>query len=447
MLIQEIIRKKRDGAALSDADLHAFIAGVTDHSVSDAQIAALTMAVCLRGMSADETARLTVAMRDSGTVLKWDGVARPVADKHSTGGVGDCVSIALAPIAAAAGLAVPMISGRGLGHSGGTLDKLDSIPGYDTAPAPETFARVVREVGCAVIGQTGDLAPADKRIYAVRDSSGTVESTPLITASILSKKLASGIGALVMDVKCGNGAFAASDAAADELAASITATARKLQLPAAALITDMNQPLAPVAGNALEVAQAVRFLRGDERPPRFTEVVTALAEEMLFAGAGASRAQARSAVARVLASGAAAEVFAAMVRALGGAADFVDQFARQLPAAAVVCPVFAEEDGYVGGVDTRALGIAVIALGGGRRRAGDAIDYSVGLGGIAALGEAVDRERPLATVHAADAAAAERAAAEVRAAFRITEDAPSASPVVLRRLDGGVLSAPPAGGP
>ncbi len=447
MLIQEIIRKKRDGAALSDGDLHAFIAGVTDHSVSDAQIAAFTMAVCLRGMSADETARLTVAMRDSGTVLKWDDVARPVADKHSTGGVGDCVSIALAPIVAAAGLAVPMISGRGLGHSGGTLDKLDSIPGYDTAPAPETFARVVREVGCAVIGQTGDLAPADKRIYAVRDSSGTVESTPLITASILSKKLASGIGALVMDVKCGNGAFAASDAAADELAASITATAHKLQLPAAALITDMNQPLAPVAGNALEVALAVRFLRGDERPPRFTEVVTALAQEMLFAGAAASRAQARSAVARVLASGAAAEVFAAMVRALGGAADFVDQFARQLPAAAVVCPVFAEEDGYVGGVDTRALGIAVIALGGGRRRAGDAIDYSVGLGGIAALGEAVDRERPLATVHAGDAAAAERAAAEVRAAFRITEDAPPASPVVLRRLDGGVLSAPPAGGP
>ncbi|MDD9805855.1 MAG: thymidine phosphorylase [Gammaproteobacteria bacterium] len=435
MLIQELIRKKRDGAALSDADIGAFVAGVTDNSVSDAQIAAFAMAVCVRGMNAGETAALTAAMRDSGAVLSWDGVGRPVVDKHSTGGVGDCVSLALAPMAAAAGLAVPMISGRGLGHSGGTLDKLDSIPGYNTAPDRETFRRVVREAGCAVIGQTGDLAPADKRIYAVRDISGTVESAPLITASILSKKLASGIGALVMDVKCGNGAFAATADAADELAASITATARRLHLPAAALITDMNQPLAPVAGNALEVALAVRYLRGDECPPRFAEVVTALAAEMLLtAGVAATADEARTAAGRTLASGAAAEVFAGMVRALGGAADFVERFERQLPAAPVVRPVFAGEGGYVGAMDTRALGVAVITLGGGRRRAEDAIDHRVGLANIAAIGEAVDGERPVATVHAADEDAARRAAEEVRAAFHIVEDAPPPSPVILRRL-------------
>jgi len=441
MLVQEFIRKKRDGGALSESELRGFTAGVTGNTVSDAQIAAFAMAVFLRGMNFAETAALTAAMRDSGTVLTWDGA---VVDTHSTGGVGDCVSLALAPVAAACGVSVPMVSGRGLGHSGGTLDKLDSIPGYNTAPDQKTFRRVVDAAGCAIIGQTADLAPADKRIYAVRDVTATVESAPLITASILSKKLAAGVGALAMDVKCGNGAFAATPAAADELAASINGVARELQLPAATLVTDMNQPLAPAAGNALEVAFTVRFLRGEVHAPRFATVVAALAAEMLLlAGAAATAEAAEAAVESALAGGRAAEVFGAMVHALGGAADFVDKFTEQLPAAAVALPVFAGAGGVVGGVDTRALGLAVVGLGGGRRRAEDGIDYSVGLSGIAGVGDEVDGERPLATVHAADSTAADSAAAAVRAAFTITAAAPDPAPVILRRCDNAMISSNP----
>lgn len=444
MLVQELIRKKRDGGALSEGELRRFTAGVTDNTVSDAQIAAFAMAVFLRGMNFAETAALTAAMRDSGTVLAWDGT---VVDKHSTGGVGDCVSLALAPIVAACGVTVPMVSGRGLGHSGGTLDKLDSIPGYNTAPDRKTFRRVADTVGCAIIGQTADLAPADKRIYAVRDVTATVESAPLITASILSKKSAAGIGALAMDVKCGNGAFAATPAAADELVASITGVARELQLPAAALVTDMNQPLAPAAGNALEVAFTVRFLRGEAHAPRFAAVTAALAVEMLLlAGAEATVEAAAAAVQSALADGRAAEVFGAMVHALGGAADFMDRY-TELPPAAVSRPVFADRGGVVAGVDTRALGLAVVGLGGGRRRAEDGIDYSVGLSGLAGLGDEVGGEdgdrRPLAAVHAADSAAADSAAAAVRAAFTVADAAPGPTPVILRRCDNAMISPNP----
>lgn len=444
MLVQEFIRKKRDGGTLGEGELREFIAGVTDNTVSDAQIAAFAMAVFLRGMNFTETAALTAAMRDSGTVLAWDGA---VVDKHSTGGVGDCVSLALAPIVAACGVAVPMVSGRGLGHSGGTLDKLDSIPGYDTAPDRGTFRRVVDAVGCAIIGQTADLAPADRRIYAVRDVTATVESAPLITASILGKKSAAGIGALAMDVKCGNGAFAATPAAADELTASITGVARELQLPTAALVTDMNQPLAPAAGNALEVAFTVQFLRGEAHAPRFATVVTALAVEMLLlAGAEATVEAAAAAVQSALADGRAAEVFGAMVHALGGAADFVDRYAELLPAAAVALPVFAERGGVVAGMDTRALGLAVVGLGGGRRRVEDGIDYSAGLSGLAGVGDEVGEDgdrRPLATVHAADSARADSAAALVRAAVTVADAAPGPAPVILQRRDNAMISPPP----
>lgn len=445
MLVQELIRKKRDGGALSEGELRRFTAGVTDHTVSDAQVAAFAMAVFLRGMNFAETAALTAAMRDSGTVLAWDGT---VVDKHSTGGVGDCVSLALAPIVAACGVTVPMVSGRGLGHSGGTLDKLDSIPGYSTAPDRKTFRRVADTVGCAIIGQTADLAPADKRIYAVRDVTATVESAPLITASILSKKSAAGVGALAMDVKCGNGAFAATPAAADELVASITGVARELQLPTAALVTDMNQPLAPAAGNALEVAFTVRFLRGEAHAPRFAAVTAALAVEMLLlAGAEATAEAAAAAVQAALADGRAAEVFGAMVHALGGAVDFVDRSAELLPAAAVALPVFADRGGVVAGVDARALGLAVVGLGGGRRRAEDGIDYGVGLSGLAGVGDEVGGEdgdrRPLATVHAADSAGADSAAAAVRAAFTVADAAPGPAPVILRRCDNAMISPTP----
>ncbi len=441
MLVQEFIRKKRDGGALSAGELREFTAGVADNTVSDAQVAAFAMAVFLRGMSFAETAALTAAMRDSGSVLAWDGT---VVDKHSIGGVGDCVSLALAPIVAACGVAVPMVSGRGLGHSGGTLDKLDSIPGYNTTPERNTFRRVVDAVGCAIIGQTADLAPADRRIYAVRDVTATVESAPLITASILSKKLAAGVGALAMDVKCGNGAFAATPAAADELAASINGVARELQLPAAALVTDMNQPLAPAAGNALEVEFTVRFLRGEVHAPRFATVVAALAVEMLLlAGAEATAEAAEAAAEAALAGGRAAEVFGAMVHALGGAADFMDKCTEQLPVAAVALPVFADAGGVVADIDTRALGLAVVGLGGGRRRAEDDVDYSVGLSGIAGVGDEVGGESPLATVHAADSAAADSAAATVRAAFTIADSAPQPAPVILRRCGNAMISPNP----
>lgn len=277
----EIIRRKRDGEALSSADLQAFIRALSRDELSEGQIAAFAMAVFLRGMSDAETVALTLAMRDSGTVLSWKTAGRPVADKHSTGGVGDNVSLMLSPMMAACGLAVPMISGRGLGHTGGTLDKLESIPGYDIAPDASVFRALVEEIGCAIIGQTADLAPADKRLYAVRDVTATVESVPLITASILSKKLASGLESLVMDVKFGNGAFMGQVEEARALTRSLVAVANGAGTRTSALLTDMNEPLADCAGNAVEIANAVAFLKGDKVGTRLETVTLALGAEML----------------------------------------------------------------------------------------------------------------------------------------------------------------------
>src|ERR687895_2618668 len=276
MLAAEVIRRKRDGLALDAAELDFLVAGITDGSLSDAQVGAFAMALFLRGMDADERVALTAAMTRSGTVLEWD-LDRPVLDKHSTGGVGDKVSLMLAPIVAACGGAVPMISGRGLGHTGGTLDKLNSIPGYDTKPEVDRLQRVVDEVGCAIVGQTAEVAPADRRLYAVRDATGTVESLPLIVASILSKKLAAGLDALVMDVKFGSGAFMSARADADELARALVEVAGGAGLPTVALLTDMDQVLGETAGNAVEVREAIDYLTGAAREPRLHEVTIALA--------------------------------------------------------------------------------------------------------------------------------------------------------------------------
>jgi len=434
MLPQEIIRKKRDGRPLSADEIAFFVDGLANETVSEGQVAALAMAVFFQGMSREEAVALTLAMRDSGDVLSWD-LPGPVVDKHSTGGVGDNVSLMLAPIAAACGAHVPMISGRGLGHTGGTLDKMDSIPGYVSQPANDLFRTVVKSVGCAIIGQTGNLAPADRRFYAIRDVTATVESIPLITASILSKKLAAGLQALVLDVKAGNGAFMARSRDAAALARSLVEVANGAGMATTALITDMNEPLASAAGNALEVVNAVDFLTGRARDPRLLDVTLALAAEMLVAARLAGSPLEGEAVARgALESGKAAEVFGRMVAALGGPSDFVADCRRHLPQAPVVRAVPATAEGYVTGIDTRAVGVAVVALGGGRVRPGDAVDPAVGLSGLVPVATKVTAGDPLAMVHARDEDAARAAIAAVQAACAIGDGRPPRRKAVLRHV-------------
>ncbi|RBP10540.1 thymidine phosphorylase [Roseiarcus fermentans] len=436
ILPQEIIRLKRDGHALSAAEIGAFIAGLTSGDVTEGQAAAFAMAVFFRGMTMTERVALTEAMTLSGTTIDWRApdLPGPVLDKHSTGGVGDNVSLMLAPMLAACGGFVPMISGRGLGHTGGTLDKLDAIPGYDTKPDLLRFKQVVRDVGCAIIGQTETLAPADRRLYAIRDVTATVESVALITASILSKKLAAGLEGLVMDVKTGSGAFMTSLEASRELAESIATVAAGAGLPTVSLITDMNEPLASAAGNAVEVQNAVDFLTGKRRDPRLLRVTLALGAECLhLAGLARSPAEGETVLRAALDSGKAAEIFERMVAALGGPADFLGRSAALLPRAGLVVEARPERSGIVASVDVRALGLAVVELGGGRARASDAIDPSVGLTDLAALGDAVGADRPLAIVHARDPLSAEAVVSRLREAYRLGNVAPpSADPVVER---------------
>ncbi len=437
MLPQEIIRKKRDGKALSPDEIAFFVRGLASENVTEGQVAALAMAVFFNGMSRDEAVALTLAMRDSGDVLAWD-LPGPVVDKHSTGGVGDNVSLMLAPIVAACGAFVPMISGRGLGHTGGTLDKMDSIPGYVSQPANDLFRNVVRTIGCAIIGQTGNLAPADKRFYAIRDVTATVESIPLITASILSKKLAAGLQALVLDVKAGNGAFMAKSRDAAALATSLVEVANGAGLATTALITDMNEPLASAAGNALEVVNAVDFLTGRVRDPRLEDVTLALAAQMLVAARlSASQIEGEAMARRALDSGKAAEIFDRMVAALGGPTDFVANCRRHLPEAPIIRAVPAPTTGFVTDIDTRAVGVTVVALGGGRVRPGDAIDPAVGLSGLASVASEVQAGDPLAMVHARNEASAAEAIAAVQAAYTIGDKRPPRRKSVLRHVGAG----------
>jgi len=430
-LPQEIIRKKRDGLVLSVAEISAFINGIArdgvTERVSEGQIAAFAMAIYFQGMNRDEGVALTCAMRDSGRVLNWKNfnLPGPIVDKHSTGGVGDVVSLMLGPMVAACGGFVPMISGRGLGHTGGTLDKLDSIPGYQTNITNEKFQGVVRNVGVAIIGQTADLAPADKRMYATRDVTATVESIPLITASILSKKLAAGLGALVMDVKAGSGAFMSTMARSVELAKNIETVGNGAGVKTSALITDMNEPLATCAGNAIEVQCAVDYLTGKARPARLHQVTMALATQLLvLSGLAANESAGEQALARCLADGRAAEVFAKMVSALGGPSDFMENAGTHLQRAPMRMPVLATHDGFISEIDTRALGLAVVSLGGGRRRASDAIDFAVGLSDFAPLGSAVKVGDIIALVHARTEDAAKLAVAELQRALTIADKAP-----------------------
>jgi thymidine phosphorylase len=440
MLVAELIRHKRDGGELTAAEIEQLVAGITDGTVSDAQVGALAMAIFWRGMSPGERIALTGAMTRSGEVLRWHGNAgeaaldRPVLDKHSTGGVGDKVSLPLAAIVAACGGAVPMISGRGLGHTGGTLDKLESIPGYDVSPTRERFRAVVSHTSCAIIGQTGSLAPADRRLYAIRDATGTVESVPLIVASILSKKLAAGLDALVMDVKVGSGAFMPALDDARELAQAIVEVARGNGLKTSALITDMDQVLGRTAGNAVEVRESIDLLTGAGAPDqRLLEVTLALSAELLvLGGLHDDSAAARAAAQRALASGAAAAAFAAMVAALGGPADLLEAPDHHLPRAPIVHAVEALEPGVIERIDVRAVGVAIVALGGGRARESDPVDHAVGLTEVAGLGESVGPgARPLAVVHARDEQSAAHAAVALRAAFTLGDGPPAGGPEVL----------------
>ena len=419
-LPQETIRKKRDGLNLGPEEIALFVKGIAENSVSEGQVAALAMAIFFNGMSRNEAVALTLSMRDSGTVLDWSDLDGAVLDKHSTGGVGDNVSLMLAPAVAACGGYVPMISGRGLGHTGGTLDKLDSIPGYASQPDIDLFRKVTRSVGCAVIGQTSNLAPADKRFYGIRDVTATVESVPLITASILSKKLAAGLGGLVLDVKCGNGAFMDDLNKARELAQSLVAVANGAGLPTTAILTDMNQPLASAAGNAVEITNCIDFLTGRHVDSRLWDVTVALGAQMLVNGGLASgESDGREKMESAFSSGAASQKFAQMVVELGGPSDLMEKPERHLPAAPVVRPVHAPTNGIVLSIDTRAVGVAVVAMRGGRVRAADKIDPVVGFTELAMVGDFIDSNQPLGFVHARDQDQAEAAAMALISSYQL----------------------------
>lgn len=428
MLAQEIIRKKRDKQVLTTEEIAFFVKGITDMTISEGQISAFAMAVYFNGMTMDERIALTQGMMNSGTVLSWQdmNLPGPILDKHSTGGVGDKVSLILGPMIAACGGYVPMISGRGLGHTGGTLDKFESIPGYSVTPDDAKFRSVVKDVGCAIIGQTANLAPADKRFYGIRDVTATVESIDLITASILSKKLAAGLDGLVMDVKYGNGAFADNLPMAQALAHSIVEVSNGAGVKTSAMITDMNQVLGWNIGNAVEVQETVDFfLDADKRESRLHEVVINLCGEMLRVGGlvdtleqGKEKAQ------QTLDNGHAVDVFSKMVAALGGPVDFVENTAKYLELAPVKKDVYLDKAGYIESMNTREIGIAVIQLGGGRRVASDAVDHAVGITQFMGIGDYVSSDQALATVLARSDAAADQAVDMIRQAITLTDKKP-----------------------
>ncbi|ASI90040.1 MULTISPECIES: thymidine phosphorylase [Vibrio] len=436
-LPQEIIRKKRDGQELTAEEINFFIQGVAKDTVSEGQIAAFAMTIFFNEMTMPERIALTCAMRDSGMVIDWGHMnfGGPIVDKHSTGGVGDVTSLMLGPMIAACGGFVPMISGRGLGHTGGTLDKLESIPGYDITPTNDVFGEVTKDAGVAIIGQTGDLAPADKRVYATRDITATVDNISLITASILSKKLAAGLESLVMDVKVGSGAFMPTYEASEELANSIVAVANGAGTKTTAILTDMNQVLASSAGNAVEVREAVQFLTGEYRNPRLYEVTMALCSEMLvLAKLAEDTEQAEAKLNEVLDNGKAAECFGKMVKGLGGPADFVENYDNYLEKAEIIKPVYADNEGIVSAMDTRAIGMAVVGMGGGRRVATDTIDYAVGFDQFIRLGETASADKPLAVIHARNEAQWQEAANALKAAMTIGEQAYVETPCVYRQI-------------
>ena len=401
MIPQEIIRKKRDKKILSKKEISLFVNGLTDGSFSDPQVAAMSMAIFSNGMSREETVDLTEAMTTSGDIISWADIVDDdlVCDKHSTGGVGDKTSIILAPILAACGLFVPMISGRGLGHTGGTLDKFDSIKGYNTQPDLDTFKNVVKDVGCAIIGQTENLAPADKKLYSIRDIVGTVESLPLITSSILSKKIASGLKTLVLDVKVGNGSFNSSLEIARDLSHSLVQVAQGAGLQCEAILTDMNQVLGKSAGHTLEMLECIRFLLNKEKDIRLEKITYELTSSILMMSQNLSKDEAIKKINTVVSSGLAAEKFEKMVHALGGPVDILSSYKKYLEVSSFKKEIFSKRAGWIKNIKTRELGLILIELGGGRKQITDKINYNVGYNNVLNVGDKIDSLQPILTVY------------------------------------------------
>ena len=421
MLFKELILKKRLGKELTKYEINWFISNLTSNHLSEGQIASLAMAICLKGMTFEERVQLTLAMKNSGKTLSWD-LPGPIIDKHSTGGVGDTVSLILAPVLAACGAYVPMISGRGLGHTGGTLDKFDSIPGYNTSPNEALLRRVVSKVGCAIIGQTNELAPADKRLYAIRDVTGTVESIDLITASILSKKLAAGLEGLVIDVKCGNGAFMQDFNEASTLAKSLVTVSNESGCKTTALVTDMNQPLSQSIGNSLEVLAAIDILNGSSKDYRLLEVTNSLGVSILCSSnICKNKKEAQLLISSVLSSGKAAEKFSQMISELGGANDFFEKPKNYLTPSNIQKNICCKQSGYVKKINTKNLGNILILLGGGRQKVEDDIDFSVGMKLLIELDTYVEKNQPICTLYAQDEESFNIAEKEIIESFEIGE--------------------------
>lgn len=426
---QHIIAKKRDGQALTREEIAAFVQGATDGSWADYQLAAMLMAIVCRGMTAEETAHYTSAMMHSGVVADLSGLKLPKADKHSTGGVGDKVSLHLAPMVAACGVAVPMISGRGLGHTGGTLDKLEAIPGFRVGLTLGEYRAQLQRIGIALIGQTADLAPADKKLYALRDVTGTVESIPLICGSILAKKLAEGIDVLVLDVKFGSGAFMKDGAKAKQLAEALVSVATAMGKPTRAVLTAMEQPLGRTVGNALEVVESIECLRG-RGPADTMEVTYALGEQMLvLVGVAKTTAEARRKLQAAVADGSALKLFRELVAAQGGDAAAVDEPSR-LPRARLRVPIPAARSGFVAQVDAMGVALAALRLGAGRARAEDPVDHAVGVSDLVKIGERIEAGASLCVVHANDEKALADAKDLLTKAITIGERTLKAAPLI-----------------
>jgi thymidine phosphorylase len=431
---QAILAKVRNKSSLSRDEMVWFAKGLSDGKVTDAQAGAFSMAVALNGLGSQQARTdWTLAMRDSGKILSWE-VGSPVLDKHSTGGIGDCVSLILAPLLASIGVCVPMISGRGLGHTGGTLDKLESIPGVKVMHSEERLVEIIESCGCIIAGANENIAPADRRLYAVRDVTSTVDSLDLITASILSKKLASGLDGLVLDIKCGSGAFMADLNQATELAKALVKTANEAGCATTALITDMNQPLAPAMGNALEIVEVMRVLSG-ETVGRLRSITVSLGAEILKAQKIYNNiSQATNELERNLNSGAALKKFSEMISLMGGPINFGQDFNRYLPEATAVIEVFAPEAGYLAHWDGRSLGNIVVKLGGGRLVETDQVDHAVGFSEIASIGTKLSKGSPILKIHATRIDHAEEAKRQVLAAFGLSDSAPKETELVLKRI-------------
>ncbi|MGD9613636.1 MAG: thymidine phosphorylase [Kiritimatiellia bacterium] len=436
MVPQWIIEKKRDGHVLTAEEIRFFINGYTQGTIPDYQMSAMAMAIFLKGMTPEEVAVLTDTMMHSGAMVDTSSIKLPKVDKHSTGGIGDKVSLILAPLAACAGLAVPMISGRGLGITGGTLDKLESIPGFNVNLSEADFIATIHQCGFSMIGQTGEIAPADKKLYALRDVTGTVASIPLITASIMCKKMAEGIDSLVLDVKWGTGAFMRTVEDATALAQSMVRVGKAMNKGMVALLTDMNQPLGRTAGNALEVIESIECLQGKYADEDLMNITMALTAEMLVLGKKAATvAEATGILKKIVASGAAFAKFKEMAALHGADVSALDDLSK-LPKASIVKPYPAPAAGYLAKVDAESIGRAVLVLGGGRQKTDDVIDYGVGTSGLAKIGDKVEKGQPLVVVHANSEAKLAQAMAYVEQAFEISAQPVAAPKPIVARITG-----------